>query len=1233
MTFISLFPPSVQSVKSVVIYSAEFKTKSPRGGWLLVVLLLAFLRAEAGTHPLVVKLPGLPDQANELSWIVPGPTGALICTKGGYLQQFGLEWRKFSPESPHGTYQCRPFANGVVLFGSRLMLHLNQKEWREIPTNDQFETALPLAGSVYLAGLRSVLRVGPDGQVTDVHTFTPAVGQSSIRLIDGHVILHAFSPNAVWELVGEKFVPAPERFQFADWSRRQYWIGEGAVSGYYFDGVHRTPDPEERRTEAAVLAHLWSDRIRTAAGVKHQQIGKTLYRVSPNGLQAYSLGNGELLWDLGMEYFDGGLSNIMETEGNLLICSNTSLFQIVDPGYVASATLPSGSQLNGAQSGDRTLLVNSSGAFYPEGERVDCPLPHARALAVLSTGEVLWFNNRNSFLWDGQPVKIPDVKGELTSSAEVGDGRVGLVFFLNDPEVLTFDKLGRVGRLPLPDPGIEMAWDLPTQTILVGTMKEGVVLAKDGTWLRRFGNRPMMVFTHQGRAMYSDIDRNWFDITGRLIGRLPLQFSNLATDWQGRLVLCGRMADGKNWAGLADPATGGWRTLDIPLPDLPLYLGEDRGRLLFVTKDKSLFISEPRYLPEPRAELTIRTKSGVWAPGMTLGPEEDQIDIVLPPPRLSPWRNPEYELRVNGGSWQKVESGGSLTIPRLSWGGNRLEFKAYWADLKATASYELQRRWPWWARWPGWLLYGATLGCSGFALVRWRTRRFERRTQDLENIVVLRMKELSAAKAELESANQMKSRFIASMNHEIRNPINGILGLTRMLEEGEADPRRQTLLLSLEACTEQLRSTMDDVLDFRALEKGGVALAEEAFELGALLRGACAAADLEGGRISLLQLPPAPVQLLGDQGKLRQILGNYLSNVLKYGLPPRGEVEAECREAEDGRRWVTVRVRNLGPTIPREELNQLFTIFYRGARARTSSISGTGLGLAVCRRLAEAMGGSTGASSADGLTTFWVTVPFTPARIAALPAAAPAVAQFSGRVLATEDEVYNRLVLGHYLQRMGFTVDWADRGAMALTLAHERPYRLIITDWFLPDMDGGSLIRQLRENLGAAMPPVMVISAYATIEKKQEALAAGAQLFVTKPVDERKLRLALAELTLGPAPGPELELAPSGDGACDFSALDALGERKVMVGNFMQEVNVAWDRVVHLWPTERGRARDLVHRLRSQMLLVRAEIIADQLMLLEKALLEDWTADEIILLVEGVARELADLRAAAAKLS
>ena len=88
-----------------------------------------------------------------------------------------------------------------------------------------------------------------------------------------------------------------------------------------------------------------------------------------------------------------------------------------------------------------------------------------------------------------------------------------------------------------------------------------------------------------------------------------------------------------------------------------------------------------------------------------------------------------------------------------------------------------------------------------------------------------------------------------------------------------------------------------------------------------------------------------------------------------------------------------------------------------------------------------------------------------------------------------------------------------------------------------------------------------------------------------------------------------------------------------MVGNFMQEVNVAWDRVVPLWPTERGRARDLVHRLRSQMLLVRAEIIADQLMLLEKALLEDWTADEIILLVEGVARELADLRAAAAKLS
>ena len=601
-----------------------------------------------------------------------------------------------------------------------------------------------------------------------------------------------------------------------------------------------------------------------------------------------------------------------------------------------------------------------------------------------------------------------------------------------------------------------------------------------------------------------------------------------------------------------------------------------------------------------------------------------------------------YCIRLDDGAWSDWDTERRFSLDRLPSGPHTVAVRSLHADgqLGLPAEFAFEVMPPWWMTWWALGLDGWVLLSLIFGFARWRTRRLVRQTERLERLVVERTSalverthQLGLAKVELESANATKSEFIASMNHEIRNPMNGILGLTRMLEEGKLEPRERELLRTLEACTEQLRSTMDDVLDFRSLEQGEIKQAEEDFELGALLRGACAAADLTGTRIVLTNPPTDPVFLHGDQGKLRQIVGNYLSNALKYGVPPHAEVKVEVSAETAGRRTVALQVCNHGPTLGEEELGKLFTVFYRGSRAAASGAAGTGLGLAVCRRLAEAMGGSTGATSAKALTTFHLTIPFAVAQGKSSEPMAQLPGILGGRVLVAEDEDYNRMVLGYYLQQLGFEPDWAGKGSDALALAARHDYRLLISDWMLPDMNGGELIRRMRAQLAEKMPPVLVVSAYATSEKREEVLASGAAAFLTKPVDERKLRAVLAEINLGPGPA-SAPAEPSGDAAnehYDFSSLLVLGEKATVLDQFISQVETVWSEVEARrqdWPA----AAELVHRLRSQALLVRALSTAEQLKLLEEALIGQWSEDEVTALLDCARREIRALLQAARRL-
>jgi signal transduction histidine kinase/CheY-like chemotaxis protein len=478
---------------------------------------------------------------------------------------------------------------------------------------------------------------------------------------------------------------------------------------------------------------------------------------------------------------------------------------------------------------------------------------------------------------------------------------------------------------------------------------------------------------------------------------------------------------------------------------------------------------------------------------------------------------------------------------------------------------------------------------------------------------------------ELRHANRAKDRFLASINHEIRNPLNGISGIVQMLRDGNLDPRSIFLLNTLAGCAEQLRSTMDDVLDFTRIETDTVTVEPKEVEIVALVKTTCAAYDPSGVRITLDGLPADPVFLNCDAGKIRQILSNYLGNALKYGDPAAGQVTLKVCPSFANRAVFTISVTSSGADLTPAEMGVLFTALTRGRRARETNAYGTGLGLALCKKLAAAMGGAVGVSSQNGKTTFWFTAEF------GLGSGKPTadertLAQYSGlRALAIEDEAYNRLVLAHYLAKLGISAVWTEDGESAFAAAQSQPFDVIIMDWLLPDMEGNVLLEKLRTCPSATLPPIIVLSAYSTTSKQAECLDAGAIAFISKPVDIDKLTAALQVCAF-----PQKAAESQDDKAkvvIDLSSLVALGNDGTLLAAFAGEIHTGVSRMSAIWIEEPDLAALVAHRLRAQMMLIRAKECAGRLEVLEQAFKERWPRQDTQRLVNQVETEICAIAA------
>jgi signal transduction histidine kinase/DNA-binding response OmpR family regulator len=416
----------------------------------------------------------------------------------------------------------------------------------------------------------------------------------------------------------------------------------------------------------------------------------------------------------------------------------------------------------------------------------------------------------------------------------------------------------------------------------------------------------------------------------------------------------------------------------------------------------------------------------------------------------------------------------------------------------------------------------------------------------MEDVTERRRAEAEVAKAKeaAETANRTKSLFLANMSHELRTPLNAILGFSEMLQEEAVERNLQdfdTDLQKISTAGKHLLGLINDILDLSKIEAGKMELHLEAFDVSSLIAEVATTIEMQvaknGNTLEIKCAPNAGI-MRADLSKVRQGLFNLISNAAKFTHDGQIRVEAE-RQRMDGIDWILFRVSDTGIGLSSEQIVRLFQSFTQADASTTRKFGGTGLGLALTRRFCQMMSGDVTVHSVPGEgSVFTIKLPATVREIVADtvdsiddrrdmprsssdaavngPEGLPAVRTC---VLVIDDDPMQRDLMHRYLRKEGFSVCTAAGGAQGLRLAHQLLPAAITLDVMMPDMDGWSVLSELKSDPLLCDIPVIMLT---MVDDPERGFTLGASEYATKPVNRRRLSQILKKHTCPKPPCPVL---------------------------------------------------------------------------------------------------------------
>lgn len=471
-------------------------------------------------------------------------------------------------------------------------------------------------------------------------------------------------------------------------------------------------------------------------------------------------------------------------------------------------------------------------------------------------------------------------------------------------------------------------------------------------------------------------------------------------------------------------------------------------------------------------------------------------------------RHSRYRFLLHGydTGWVETDAAGVRVFPALSPGQYRLEVAGR-SPLTAWSEptiFNFEVAAPWWAT--GWARSAyvvAALLLGGWIVVAIRRRMRER----------LAMQRVRQERELARQASEAKTRFLATLGHEVRTPMTGVLGMTELLLNTSLDDRQRRYTDSIRRAGDHLMRLVNDALDLARIEAGRLALDPRPFDLRVIvddvgdLMGPLARQRGLAYRVDVQ--PEVPPGLLGDPVRIRQILLNLVGNAIKF--TERGEVSLAVRTQSPA--GVRMTVADTGPGLNEEQKSRLFRRFEQADGARTASrYGGSGLGLAICQELAAEMGGRILVESAPGKgARFSVELPLVaaplPERVAAPEQAPPGQ---GARVLLVEDDPTVAEVVAGLLAAQGYEPTRVGHGLAALAELQRREFDLALLDLDLPGIDGLALARQLRAQ--GWRRPIVALTARADSAAEPRARQAGFDAFLRKPISGQQLSATIGRL-------------------------------------------------------------------------------------------------------------------------